>query len=303
MILVVGATGLLGMEACRQLREAALPVKAVVRRGADVAKIENLRRLGAQLVEADLKQPSSLATACHGAKAIITTASSTLSRRQGDTIQSVDLEGQIHLIDAAGAAGVEHVIFISFRNNPTVQYPLTAAKRAVEHHLREAGLAYTILQASYFMEVWLTPALGFDVPSGRVRVYGGGRNRLSWVSSNDVARFAVKVLKEPRARDRIIEIGGPEALSPLDVVAAFEAAGSPEIAVEYVPEPTLRQQMETADDPLQESFAGLMLQYAAGDVIDMKPTLELLPASLTSIRDHVSKTLIGIERQRKIATA
>jgi uncharacterized protein YbjT (DUF2867 family) len=303
MILVVGATGLLGMEICRQLRAAALPVRAMVRRGADAAKIETLRRLDAQLVEADLKLPSSLATACRGAKAIITTATSTLSRRQGDTIRSVDLDGQMHLIDAAKAAGVEQVIFVSFRNNPTVQYPLTAAKRAVEHHLRESNLAYTVLQASYFMEVWFTPALGFDVAGGTARVYGGGRNRLSWVSSNDVARFAVKALEEPRARNRIIEIGGPESLSPVEVVAAFEAAGSPEIAVEYVPEPVLRLQMETADDPLQASFAGLMLQYAAGDVIDMKPTLALLPANLTSIRDHVFKTLIGIERQKKVAMA
>ena len=303
MILVVGATGLLGMETCRQLREAALPVRAVVRSGADAAKVENLRRLGAQLVEADLKQPSSLAPACRGARAIITTASSTMSRRQGDTIQSVDLEGQIHLIDAAKAAGVEHVVFVSFRNNPAVQYPLTIAKRAVERHLREAGIAYTILQASYFMEVWLAPALGFDVSGGKARVYGGGKNRLSWVSSNDVARFAVKALNEPRARDRVIEIGGPEALSPLNVVAAFEAAGSPEIAVEHVPEFALQVQMETAMDPLQKSFAGLMLQYAAGDVIDMKATLELLPANLTSIRDYVSQILTGIDRQRKVATA
>ena len=303
MILVVGATGLLGMEACRQLREAALPVRAVVRPGTDAAKVENLKRLGAQLVEADLKQPSSIATACRGARAIITTATSTLSRRQGDTIQSVDLEGQIHLIDAAKAAGVEHVIFASFRNNPIVQYPLTLAKRAVEHHLHEAGLAYTILQASYFMEVWLAPALGFDAVDGKVRVYGGGRNKLSWISSNDVARFAVKALNEPRARDRVIEIGGPEALSSLDVVAAFEAAGSPEIVVEHVPEFTLRVQMETASDPLQESFAGLMLQYAAGDVIAMKATLELLPVRLTSIRDYVSNILRGIERQKNVATA
>ena len=60
MTLVVGATGLLGTEICRQLREAALPVKGLVRRGADPAKIDNLRKLGVELVEGDLKEPSSL---------------------------------------------------------------------------------------------------------------------------------------------------------------------------------------------------------------------------------------------------
>ena len=55
MTLVVGATGLLGTEICRQLREAAIPVKGLVRRGADPAKIDNLKKLGVELVEGDLK--------------------------------------------------------------------------------------------------------------------------------------------------------------------------------------------------------------------------------------------------------
>jgi hypothetical protein len=35
-------------------------------------------------------------------------------------------------------------------------------------------MAYTILQASYFMQIWLTPALGFDVANGKARLYGDG---------------------------------------------------------------------------------------------------------------------------------
>lgn len=303
MTLVVGATGLLGTEVCRQLREEEVPVKAMVRSGSDPAKIDNLKRLGVELVEGDLKRPPSLEGACRDVKAVISTASSTLSRREGDSIQTVDLDGQIHLIDAAKTVGVEHFIFISFRNNPAIQYPLTEAKRAVERHLRESGLAYTILQASYFMEVWLSPALGFDVAAGKVKIYGDAKNKLSWIAYSDVARFAVKASKKPRARNRVIEIGGPEALSPLEVVRAFEAAGSREIDVEYVPESTLRSQFESAEDPLQQSFAGLMLQYAAGDPIDMTETLELMPVSLTSVRDYVSRVLTQIEGQQEVANA
>lgn len=301
MTLVVGATGLLGMETCRQLHEVGNPVKATVRSGSDPAKVDNLRKLGAELVAADVKEPSALARACQGVTAVISTASSSLSRREGDSIRTVDLEGQLNLIDAAKAAGVEHFVFISFRNNPAIQYPLTEAKRAIESHLQESGLAYTILQASYFMEVWLSPALGFDVASGKARIYGEGRNRLSWISFRDVASFAVKALREPGARNQVIEVGGPEALSPLEVVRAFEAAGSREIAVEHVPEAALRSQFEAAADPLQKSFAGLMLQYAAGDTIEMKETLKLLPVKLTSIRDHVSRTLAQIRTQKAAA--
>ena len=301
MTLVVGATGLLGMEICRQLCEAALPAKAMVRSGSDPAKVDNLRKLGAELLEGDLKVPLSIEKACRGVNAVISTASSTLSRREGDSIQTVDLDGQIHLIDAAKTAGVERFVFISFRNNPAIQYPLTEAKRAVERHLTDSGLAYTILQASYFMEVWLSPALGFDVAAGKAKVYGEGKNRLSWISYSDVARFAVKASGEPQARNRTIEIGGPEALSPLDVVRAFEAAGSREIDVEQVPESAIREQFESAEDPMQVSFSGLMLQYAAGDVIDMTGTLKLLPVNLTSVRDYVSRVLAQIGAQPEAA--
>ena len=291
MTLVVGATGLVGTEICRQLREAALPVKGLIRRGADPAKIDNLRKLGVELAEGDLKEPKSLERACRGAKALISTASSTLSRREGDSIQTVDLDGQTRLIGAAKAAGVEHFVFISFRNNTAIQNPLAEAKRTVERRLKESGLAYTILQASYFMEVWLTPMLGFDVANGRAKVYGEGKNKISWISYPDVARFAVNALSEPRARNKVIEIGGPEALSPLEVVRAFEAAGSKEIAVEHVPESALREQFETAEDPMQKSFAALMLSYAAGDVIEMTDTLRIFPIPLTSVRDYVPKAL------------
>ena len=39
---------------------------------------------------------------------------------------------------------------------------LHKAKRAVEEKVRESGIAYTILRPSCFMEVWLSPMLGFD---------------------------------------------------------------------------------------------------------------------------------------------
>lgn len=297
MILIAGATGLLGTEICGQLRETGRPVRALVRRGAEPAKLDHLKNLGVELAEGDLKDPGSIRRACQGVKAVISTASSTLSRREGDSIRTVDREGQIGLVDAAQAAGVGHFVFISFRNNPAIQYPLSEAKRDVERRLKESGLAYTILQASYFMEVWLSPALGFDLAAGKARIYGEGRSKLSWISLVDVARFAVRALDEPQLRSRVVEVGGPEALSPLEVVRAFEAAGSPEITVEHVPEATLRSQMENSTNPLEKSFAGLMLQYAAGDAIDMTETRKLLPGKLTSVRDYVSKTLARLEKR------
>src|ERR1041384_755644 len=125
MVLVVGATGFLGMEVCRQLRSAGKPVRGLVRGTSDPAKVDELRRLGVELVRGDLKDAASLPSACAGVQTVISTASSTLSRQEGDSIDSVDRRGQLALIDAARAAGVAHFVFVSFRDNPDVQYPLT----------------------------------------------------------------------------------------------------------------------------------------------------------------------------------
>src|SRR5438874_8008648 len=258
MTLVIGATGLLGMEVCRRLKATGHPVRALVRRTSDAAKRMELQTLGAELIEGDLKDPASLRRACTGVQSVISTASSTLSRQEGDSIQTVDLQGQIALVDAARAAGVQHFVFVSFRDNAAIQYPLTEAKRTVEGHVKASGMAYTILQASYFMEVWLTPMLGFDYAAGKVRLYGDGNGKVSWVSYKDVARIAVAALDQPAARNAVLNVGGPQALSPREVVRMFEAAGAAEIAAELVAEADLRAQLNSATDPLQKCFAGLM---------------------------------------------
>ncbi len=132
MNLVVGATGLLGGEICRQLRQAGKPVRALTRPTADPLKVEQLKRLGATLVQGDVKDRASLDAACRGATAVITTASTTFSRQAGDSIRTVDQDGQQQLVDAAKAARVSRFVYVSYSHNIDVDCPLTTAKRTVE---------------------------------------------------------------------------------------------------------------------------------------------------------------------------
>jgi uncharacterized protein YbjT (DUF2867 family) len=292
--LLVGATGLLGPDICRHLTTAGHHVRALIRRTANAEKRAGLESLGVERVEGDLKDAGSLARACAGVQAVISTASSTLSRQEGDSIESVDQRGQLALVEAARQAGVEHFVFISFRENPGIQFPLTIAKRAVERELKASGMSYTILQASYFMEVWLTPALGFDAANGNVRLYGDGTRPVSWISYRDVARAAAASATEGTARNMVVELGGPEALSPREVVRMFEAAGAGKIAIDSVPESALAAQMSAATDSLQKSFAGLMLQCAAGDAIDTTTSRRLFPFHMTSVREFITAQLTAV---------
>src|SRR5207244_13064164 len=117
-----------------------------------------------------------------------------------------------------------------------VDFPLQAAKGAGEERLRSSGMPYTILRPTFFTEVWLSPALGFDPPNAKAQIYGGGQNKISWISFQDVAQFAVAALDNPRASNAVIELGGPEALSPLDVVHLAEQVTRKRFAVQHVPE-------------------------------------------------------------------
>ena len=56
MILVVGATGLLGTRICERLRAEGQPVRALFRETSDANRVNALRSLGCELAKGDLKE-------------------------------------------------------------------------------------------------------------------------------------------------------------------------------------------------------------------------------------------------------
>jgi hypothetical protein len=75
-------------------------------------------------------------------------------------------------------------------------------------------------------------------------------------------------------------------------VRIFEQLQERPFEIQHVPDEALLQQKTDAGDPLQQSFAGLMLYYySAGCVIDMRDTLQKFPVQLTSVKDYAQATL------------
>ncbi|MEP6595555.1 MAG: SDR family oxidoreductase [Ginsengibacter sp.] len=292
-VLVIGATGFLGMEICKQLIEKNKKVRGLIRSTSDVAKVQALEKMGVETVVGDIKDSSSLNNACKEVGAVITTVSSTLSRQEGDSIESVDNKGQKNVVDAAAAAGVKKFIYISFNKMP-YECPLQLAKRNVEKHLTESGVPFTILQPTFFMEVWLGPHLGFDYANAKASIYGEGKNKITWIAIKDVAAFAVNALDNEALINKTIELGGPQPLSPLEVITIFEEQGAGKFQVTNVPEDALTAQKNSATDPLNESFAALMLSYAKGNEIDMKNIFSICNIQLTSIKDY-AKSVVPVK--------
>jgi len=216
---------------------------------------------------------------------VFSTASSTFSRQLGDSIDAVDRLGQLALVAAAKNAGVKHFVYVSFA--PIAEdFALQRAKREVEQAIIDSGMTYTILRPTFFMEVWLSPAVGFDVAGRRARIYGSGENPISWISFANVADFAVRSPDSPAARNAILPLGGPESLSPLAVVRIFEELVGAPFAVEYMLESVLRAGKAAARRALDEALASLSLGYAQGAVIDMRDTLKAMPVHLASVRQY-----------------
>ena len=289
-VIVIGATGFLGMEICRQLADSKRKVKGLVRSSSDPAKVQALQQMGVETVAGDIKDVASLNNAFKDISVVISSASSTLSRQEGDSIETVDSTGQLNVVKAAKTAGVNQFIFISF-HPMSQECPLQTAKRTVEKHLMESKMNYTILQPTFFMEVWLSPALGFAYPNSKATIYGEGKNKLSWISLKDVAAFSVASLDNPSAMNSVFELGGPDAVGPLEVVKIFERHTGTQFTLEHFPLEALHAQKNAAADSLSESFAALMIAYAEGYTIDMNETLKIYPIRLTSVTDYVKQVM------------
>jgi NADH dehydrogenase len=283
---------MVGMEICRLLAAAGKPVRALVRATSDPAKVEKLNALGATVMVGDLRDASSLEAACQGVQAVVTTASAMPFAYDAgnNTPQITDEDGCLRLMAIARETGVQQFVYTSF---PPLapSFPLQDAKRAVEKALRAGGLDYTILQPTYFTEIWLSPAVGFDYPNRKATIYGSGENAISWISFLDVAQFAAASVNNPQARNATFELGGPQGVSPSDVVKIFERVGGMPFDVTHVSIDALEAQLAGTSDPMQKSYAGLMLAYVSHTSIEMADTLKVFPLRLRSVEDYASSVM------------
>lgn len=226
--LITGATGRQGGAVARALLSGGVGVHALVRDPTS-EQAGALSALGAVLVRGDLDDLPSLKAALDGARAVFSVQPPDLTDPAGDS----EVRRGRNLVQAALAAGVEHIVHTSVSGAGTVdldnfddsrwgvhtgQY--YRSKAAVEDLVRAAGFPqWTILRPATFMENFLRPSLYFaDMTSDRLLVAVDPDVRLPFVAVDDIGTAAAAAFTEPgRFHGVELELAG-------DVLSFREAA-------------------------------------------------------------------------------
>ncbi|MCL4298633.1 MAG: SDR family oxidoreductase [Anaerolineae bacterium] len=284
MILVVGATSRVGTRVIPLLLAQGYAVRAMTR---TLEKAEPLKQLGAEVMPGDLRDPASLARACQGVEQVLAAAHGFTPGQAGNNLHTVDDGGNRRLIDAARAAGVKHLVFISVLGaGPTSLLELARIKYASEQYLQASGLNYTILRAAPFMEFWATMVGEPILQSGKTTIYGRGNNPISFVSAEDVAKFCLIALQDARACNQVIEVGGPENLTFNQVAELFEKVGGQAARKSHVPLPVMRIMrllVRPFNPMLSLQITGGILMDTEDMTCDMSATLRQYPVELIQL--------------------
>jgi len=292
MILVVGATGLVGGMIARTLLDQGRDVRILVRPGSNY---EALVRAGAEPIEGDLKEPPSLGPACANVDTVISTASSG-SRGGSDTPQAVDADGTRHLIDTAVRAGVRQFIYVS-TIAASLESPmeLIRAKASAEDYLQKSGLEYTNIASDAFLDTMVPLVIGALARAGQpVTLVGDGMRRHSFIAAQDVAAFAVGAVNHAAAINQRVIVGGPKPVSLRDIVSSYEQTLGRSIPVASVapgePVPNL-----PPVPGLAETISGIMAALETFDSpLEVEQTARTFGIRLTPLNEWVQAEVAAV---------
>jgi uncharacterized protein YbjT (DUF2867 family) len=247
VILVIGATGQVGLGVVRRLTDRGEDVAALVRPSTDSTIVA---AMGAAIVRGDLRDPGSLRSACEGVETVVATANTIVPRRGERADFDALARGYEEIGRLARGGGVGRLLFVSvprqFIGRGALDFD---AKGRVEERLRAEGTPLTVVRSSLFMELWL-PWLGSRLPLRGVQqatlergywltrlaaataqqsldrfgialLPGEGTARHAFIAADDVSEALAAAATEPEVLAAEIRLGGPEALSWRDVAEIY----------------------------------------------------------------------------------
>ncbi|MEJ5944077.1 SDR family oxidoreductase [Pseudokineococcus basanitobsidens] len=250
-VAVTGATGAVGGRVARLLADAGVRQRLLVR---DPARAPRLP--GASTATASFEDGEAVRRALAGVEAVLMVSAAEHPDR---------LAQHRTFVDAAAAAGVEHLVYTSFQGAaPDAVFTLARDHWATEEHVRASGTRHTFLRDSFYAEA-LVAMVGDD---GVLRGPAGD-GRVAAVSQDDVAAAAAAVLRDPAPHaGATYDVTGPQALTLTEVAQAVAAATGREVTYrdETPEEARASRAPYGAPDWLVDAWVSTYTAVAAGEV-------------------------------------
>ena len=216
-VLVVGGTGTLGRQIARRALDDGHQVRCMVR---TPRKASFLQEWGCELTRGNLLQPDSLDYALDGVDAVIDAATS----RPDDptSIYVTDWDGKLNLMRACERADVKRFVFLSLLGaHRHRSVPLMDIKACTENFLESSEFDYTILQGAAFMQGVISQ-FAIPVLESQTVWVSGSPTAISYMNTQDVARFAVAALDRPETIRNSFPVVGPKAWNSGELVQFCE---------------------------------------------------------------------------------
>lgn len=211
-VLLLGSTGFLGRAVAHSLLDAGYELRALVR---DPSQAAALRVRGAELMAGDATSSESLAAACAGCVAVVSLVA--VRRDRPQTFLEVNIEAPKRLGEAAVAAGVKKVVFVSAvgaRPDPKLKY--LVSRWAGEEALKRTGVPFTILRFSFILgqDGGVVDDFQRAANLGPVIVIpGDGQSRFQPIIRDDAAHCIVTAIGRDDLTGKVLDLGGPEILT------------------------------------------------------------------------------------------
>ena len=275
MIAVTGATGGLGGRVAERLASMGIQQRLVVR---DPPRAPELA--GAAVVRAEYSDADGMREALDGVDTAFLVSASESADRVNEHFSAVD---------AAAAAGVRRIVYVSFMGAaPNAVFTFARDHAATEERIRASGVEHTFLRSCMYAEYAPVLATAEGVIRGPA-----GEGRDAWVARDDIADVAAAVLADDSAHaGRTYDVTGPEALTLAETAAVLsEFAGRP---VTYV-EQTLDEAYESRrpSGAPEWEIEGWVTSYAAIAAGDF----ERVSDTVATIAGHPPRSLADFLRE------
>jgi uncharacterized protein YbjT (DUF2867 family) len=239
MILLTGATGVIGSALLRRLTVDGRPVRCLVR---DPRRLAD-QRVRVQIALGDLSEPASFRNALRGVDTVVHLAAA-IRDQPRTSIEETNAVATMRLVRAAERAGTKRFLFFSAMGASLhSRTRFFRAKALAEKAVRESELEATVFWPSIVYapgDPWLTLLDRFSyLPA--VPVSGSGRALYQPIWAEDVSECVMRVLDGARANGREgFDLAGPDTLSYDEIMrTALRATGRRRPLV-HVPLPVVR---------------------------------------------------------------